>query len=960
MRMVSWNCRGVGGPPAVRSLCDVVKSYKPSIVGLIETKKEDGDWDGLRSKLGFAGSLTVNSRGKSGGLALMWVEGVEVDLISLSYYHIDVRIRYESEFFLTLFYGNPRVQNRRGSWELLRHLKKGEGEPWIVIGDFNEVAHSWEVQGRRDRSLRQMREFNKCLEDCGLTDLGYRGEPFTYSNRRKGDKEVKGRLDRAVANGGWRETFPKAAVHHGVSYTSDHSPIVVHLEEIQRNNNGSFRRFEPMWLRHGNFKRVLEAFWNSQSTSTTMSQKLKIQYLKRLPRTDDVAREEAKLIEELDEWLEREELWWRQRSRAEWLKHGDRNTAYFHARASQRRKRNYIGNIKNMEGTFCSSAEEMYATITNYFSNIFCSQVEDISDKWCHESRIIPKVVTEDMNRALVAPFTEGEVRRALYLMHPSKAPGLDGLSAAFYQSNWEIVGTDVVKEVLNCLNNKRLDPDLNETLIVLIPKVKKVEKVEELRPISLCSVAMKIITKVLANRLKEILPELIFYSPSAFVKGRLISDNILIAHEISHYIKCRDQQKTGHMSLKLDMSKAYDRIEWCFLEKMMLSLGFDRSWVDKVMLCVQTVSYRVRINDQISEKIYPSRGLRQGDPMSPYLFILCAEWLNYAVCEYQEMGLLKGVRLCRGAPEITHLMFADDCMFFLKAEKDSVKWIRDILRRYEGISGQKVNYAKSEAVCSKNTSTECIVMLRERMGVPVVGGHSSYLDLPLVFSNKKAEMLRSIEEKMVKRISDWKHKLLSGAGREVLVKSVLQAIPTYAMTCFKLPAGLCRELMRNITRFWWNNGKNRGIHWVRAEEVYKDKENGGLGFRNLDLMNMALLAKQGWRFISSPHLLVSRIYKAKYFRESDIFNASRGNRPSYAWQGIYEALEILKLGTEWDENSRKFTCEILSTVQACVQGTVGTRLELLHNSSAGTLFTEHELNGAVFRQWLKQFITQN
>ncbi|KAL9685138.1 hypothetical protein QQ045_022585 [Rhodiola kirilowii] len=271
-------------------------------------------------------------------------------------------------------------------------------------------------------------------------------------------------------------------------------------------------------------------------------------------------------------------------------------------------------------------------------------------------------------------------------------------------------------------------------------------------------------------------------------------------------------------------------------------------------------------------------------------------------------MGLLKGVRLCRGAPEITHLMFADDCMFFLKAEKDSVKWIRDILRRYEDISGQKVNYAKSEAVCSKNTSPECIEMLRERMGIPVVGGHSSYLGLPLVFSNKKAEMLRSIEEKMVKRISDWKHKLLSGAGREVLVKSVLQAIPTYAMTCFKLPVGLCRELMRNIMRFWWYRGKNKGIHWVRAEEVYKDKENGGLGFRNLELMNMALLAKQGWRFIYSPHLLVSRIYKAKYFRDSDIFNASMGARPSYAWQGIYEALEILKLGTEWDENSRKFT----------------------------------------------------
>ncbi|KAL9690517.1 hypothetical protein QQ045_010918 [Rhodiola kirilowii] len=137
-----------------------------------------------------------------------------------------------------------------------------------------------------------------------------------------------------------------------------------------------------------------------------------------------------------------------------------------------------------------------------YFSDIFHSQVNGSDSKWDREFTMIPKVVSEEMNNMLIAPFTEAEVKRALFQMHPSKAPGLDVFSALFYQSSWEIVGDDVVKEVLRCLNSNLLDAELNETLIVLVPKVKTVERVEDLRPISLCNVVMKIITKVLANRL--------------------------------------------------------------------------------------------------------------------------------------------------------------------------------------------------------------------------------------------------------------------------------------------------------------------------------------------------------------------------------------------------------------------------------------------------------------------------
>ncbi|KAL9669875.1 hypothetical protein QQ045_007425 [Rhodiola kirilowii] len=278
-------------------------------------------------------------------------------------------------------------------------------------------------------------------------------------------------------------------------------------------------------------------------------------------------------------------------------------------------------------------------------------------------------------------------------------------------------------------------------------------------------------------------------------------------------------------MSMKLDMSKAYDRIMWHFLERMMAAImGFSIDWIRRVMLCVKTVSYRVKINHNISEKIVPSRGLRQGDPISPYLFLICAEWFTYALNKYQEMGLIRGIRICQGAPTINHLMFADDYMLFIKATNNSLSWIRSILRRYESISGQRVNLSKSEVVCSRTVSKTIKHELTDRMGMKIVEAHSSYLGLPNGFSHRKAASFRNIEEKVIRKIGDWKHKLLSSAGREVLIKSILQAIQIYAMSCYKIPLLLCRKLAGDFFKFWWSNNKNRGIHWIKAEDLLKTK----------------------------------------------------------------------------------------------------------------------------------------
>ena len=166
----------------------------------------------------------------------------------------------------------------------------------------------------------------------------------------------------------------------------------------------------------------------------------------------------------------------------------------------------------------------------------------------------------------LSGDFTVDEIKEAVFQMGPTKAPGPDGMNALFYQKFWHIVGDDVVNAVLDFLNNGVMLPDLNHTNIVLIPKVKNPEKMSEFRPISLCNVIYKVISKVLANRLKQVLPDIISPTQSAFVPGRLITDNVIVAYEVLHSMHVRKKGKTGALALKLDVSKAYDRVEWLFL----------------------------------------------------------------------------------------------------------------------------------------------------------------------------------------------------------------------------------------------------------------------------------------------------------------------------------------------------------------------------------------------------------
>ena len=310
-----------------------------------------------------------------------------------------------------------------------------------------------------------------------------------------------------------------------------------------------------------------------------------------------------KLRKEINVLLDSEETMWSQRSKAHWLKEGDHNTKFFHYHASERRRKNSINGILDANGRWCETNESIVATAVSFFEDLYTTS---------HPSRIhevissIPTRVTWDMNQQLIKEFTSEEVLMALQQMHPTKSARLDDMSAIFYKKYWSIVGNDVTKMALNVLNSNMSMVEINKTNITLVPKVKHPSKMSEFRPISLCNVAYKLIAKVLANRLKAVLPCIILENQSAFLSERLIIDNVLIAFEIMHYLNNKRDGKDNFMSIKLDMSKAFNMVEWSFVEAVMEKLGFHEKWISLIMHCITTVSYSVIINGVAHDCIVP------------------------------------------------------------------------------------------------------------------------------------------------------------------------------------------------------------------------------------------------------------------------------------------------------------------------------------------------------------------
>ena len=279
--------------------------------------------------------------------------------------------------------------------------------------------------------------------------------------------------------------------------------------------------------------------------------------------------------------------------------------------------------------------------------------------------------------------------------------------------------------------------------------------------------------------------------------------------------MKIKKSKNMGFMAMKLDMSKAYDWVEWRYVGRIMKKLGFCDRWASLVLECITTVSYSILVNGEPKGDIRPSKGLRQGDPLSPYLFLLCSEGLNRMLQQADSNDTTRGFSLCKRGPKISHLFFADDTLLFCKASMADLQAIQVILALYEEASSQKLNREKTTIFFSKAVKEDTKALISNFLQVPEVKEYENYLGLPAVLGRKRKAILNYIKERVWSKLQGWKEKLLSQASREILLKAVVQAIPTFAMSCFKLPVGLCHEIEALIHKFFWGQKGEQGkIHW--------------------------------------------------------------------------------------------------------------------------------------------------
>ncbi|GJX65365.1 RNA-directed DNA polymerase, eukaryota [Tanacetum coccineum] len=817
------------------------------------------------------------------------------------------------KYLIISVYAPQEISEKRMLWSYLNHVIDSWSGETIIMGDFNEVR-SKEHFGTIFIYHNAI-AFNSFISSGSLVEVPLRGCAFTWCHK-SGSKMSK--LDRFLISEGLMGSCPNISAITLDRYLSDHRPILLR-EACYDYGPIPFRMFH-YWFEWDGFDKFIVDTWTNISIldNNAISQFMKkLRYLKEQIKSWVRNKKESASVKKLNlksmlndidlliddkkvdqellnkrvhvmnslhdlEKLEASEV--AQKVKINWSIEGDENSRYFHGMLNKKRNQQAIRGILK-EGTWLEDP----MSVKNEFLSHFKERFDSPSSSRLMLDMAFPNRVSAEQLIELERNVSKEEIKRAVWDCGSDKSPGPDGFTFGFYRRYWDTIEKDVVDAVSYFFSVGMFPKGGNASFIALIPKMQDAKVVKDYRPISLIGSVYKIIAKILANRLVGVLGDLIHEVQSAFIANRQILDGPFILDELIHWCKSKKKQS---MIFKVDFEKAYDSVRWDYLDDVLNKFGFGSKWRAWIHNCLVSSKGSILVNGSPTGEFYFRKGLKQGDPLSPFLFLLIMESLHLSFQNVVNEGMFKGVSVSSSL-HLSHLFYADDVIFMGQWSESNINTIIQALDCFYKASGLRMNLHKSKLM-GIAVKDEVVSRAAIKMGCSTLKTPFTYLGIKVGGSMARIRSWDEIVDKVHSRLSKWKMNTLSIGGRMTLLKSVLSSTPIYYMSMFKVPSQVLKCLEGIRRKFFIGaDSKENKMSWFKWSRVLASKDKGGIGVSSLFALNRALLFKWVWRFHNNRNALWSRFIRAMHGNNGGL---DKGSKVSYTsiWKNI--TIEVNRL----------------------------------------------------------------
>uniref|UniRef100_A0A803QE60 Reverse transcriptase domain-containing protein n=1 Tax=Cannabis sativa TaxID=3483 RepID=A0A803QE60_CANSA len=861
----------------------MLHANKAGLVGLLETRVKASKLGVLYLNIFKGWCFTSNNAWHDGGrIVVAWnPSSFSVNILKCTsqLIHLQVATLDGKSFFATFVYAFNDIEGRKLLWNDLCSLISLE--PWMVMGDFNDILFKEERIGKRVKYLEET-EFINCVGSCMLEDVKYGGCLYTWNNKRQGNERICSKIDRVLANQKWLDSFSSAEVIFAAEELFDHTPAIISLSHEILGGKKPFKYFK-MWTAHPSYNGIVSGVWNQRIDGSKMYQivtklkqlkgafkELNRQHFANIQNATDEAKKElletqlklqsdplnsdliatenavrikyGQLLKGLNSFL-------LQKSKVSWIKNGDDNTSIFHASIKERRRANSILSIEDHQGSRTDKADQISAAFIAYYQHLLGTKMEG-----------------------------RKKVNQGVMMLGPLVNKDQADLD------NWDLIGEYISEAVISFLHTGQILKEINTTVLTLIPKCKCPNTVSDFRPIACCNVIYKTATKIICSRLKAILPDLIAQNQGGFISGRFIANNIMIFQDlIRHYGR---QNAKASCMIKLDLQKASDTLDWDFLEEMLYEFKFPEKFIKLIMICVRTPRFSLMINGSLHGYYEGKWGLRQGDPMSPLLFVFGMEYLSRIMLKIGAKQKFKFHDRCAEL-KLNHLMFADDVILFSHGDFKSIYYMLQGLKLFSCSSGLQLNPNKSAIYCCGMEDSEMQRILDcsgfNKKEVPF-----KYLGIPICVKRISGKECMVLADKMTARIKIWSTRNLSLAGRAVLVNSVLMSIHAYWSQVMVLPKRTIRDIEAICRAYLWKgNQVSQGPGPIAWDHVCQPKAAGGIGLKRIAEWNIAAMTKYAWAIAYKEDNLWIKWIQCVYIKGEDWWTYQAPPQASWYWRKL-------------------------------------------------------------------------